>query len=612
MTYKMAGADDRRKLDRQGVWGVLDRWTAVRSLFWLAPVAFAAACSHSQASQDPPIPPPPGGDAQIPGTSSSAPLTAGEPIDAGPAPPTIGALFMHTPVMSEMEWPARTEEERKKQEEKGIMRLGYLRQGAKVAVNPEPHVKPNCPEGWYELLSGGFVCGKHASLDPNHPKLKTAAHAPWTERALPYDYAYNLQNGTPLYRTVPAKADRAKFEPWLGPKKTAKTLEGNPYESWYAADAGASPASAATVNASDPMALGYESDGGLPWYLRDWDGGKPEVTLDDLRGGDGPIVRRMIKGFYASIDQQAEIEEKLGLRTDKTKWWRTTYGYLATIERMVQAKLLTDFHGVWLNGAKAPLAYPEPSAQPDGGAPPYYVDNPPTHLPLAIMLGKGKKFTLSADHKKATAKLGPDGKEEMLSRFTPLQLTGTKEAIGYAVYHEVEGGFWVRGFDAVVMEPGAPPADLTPGEKWIDVNLATQSLVAFEGDKAVFATLVSTGRKNKVDREKNHETKPGSFRIREKHIAETMDADTATDGPYSIEDVPWIMYFNGSIALHGAFWHANFGRMQSHGCVNLAPLDARALFYWTGPRLPEGWHSVWATAQNQGTRVVVHDATAAK
>ena len=81
----------------------------------------------------------------------------------------------------------------------------------------------------------------------------------------------------------------------------------------------------------------------------------------------------------------------------------------------------------------------------------------------------------------------------------------------------------------------------------------------------------------------------------------------ASDGPYSIEDVPWIMYFNGSIALHGAFWHSNFGHVQSHGCVNLAPTDARVLFGWTEPQLPTGWHGVEATADKPGTRVVVHD-----
>jgi hypothetical protein len=574
------------------------RWLFVAS----APV-FLSACQgctekHPQET--------PTGAADAGDGASAAQIKALEDLDAGSyTGPYVFALFMHTPVMSDMEWPARTEEDRKKQEEKGIVRLGYLRQGSKVPVNAEPHVKPNCPEGWYELLSGGFICGKHGSLDSNHPKVKTAAHAPWLDKALPYDYAFNIGNGTPLYRTMPPKADRAKYEPWLGPKKTPTTLESNPYASYQYDDAGVLEQTTTSIaNVGDPLALGYDADGGLPWYLREWEGGKPTaITLDDLRG-EGPIVRRMVKGFYAAIDDQIELEEP-GKSWLKTKWWRSTYGYLAPYERMIKAKLLTDFHGVWLNG-KPPAPYPEPSAQPDGGAPAYYVDKPPTKMPMAIVLMRTKKYDVDPSKKTATARKGADGKEETVSRFTPLGLTGTTQLVGWMTFHETENGFWVRGPEIVVMEPGPPPADLAPGEKWIDVNLTTQSLVAFEGTTPVFATLVSTGRKDKVDKEKNHETKPGVFRIREKHIAETMDADTATDGPYSIEDVPWIMYFNGSIALHGAFWHANFGRQQSHGCVNLSPLDARALFFWTGPHLPDNWHSVWATSQNPGTRVIVH------
>ena len=84
-------------------------------------------------------------------------------------------------------------------------------------------------------------------------------------------------------------------------------------------------------------------------------------------------------------------------------------------------------------------------------------------------------------------------------------------------------------------------------------------------------------------------------------------------GAYSIEDVPWIMYFDGSYALHGAFWHANFGHPMSHGCINLSPADARELFGWTEPHLPDGWHGVFATGpaekdgQGLGTRVVIHE-----
>jgi hypothetical protein len=71
--------------------------------------------------------------------------------------------------------------------------------------------------------------------------------------------------------------------------------------------------------------------------------------------------------------------------------------------------------------------------------------------------------------------------------------------------------------------------------------------------------------------------------------------------------VPYIEYFNGGYALHGAFWHAVFGYVKSHGCVNLAPWDAKSLFGWTDPQLPPGWHAAFATKDQPGTRVIVHE-----
>src|SRR5690606_31282461 len=97
-----------------------------------------------------------------------------------------------------------------------------IRQGQKVPVVGEPQVKSNCKEGWYELAQGGFVCGRYATLDLNHPKLQTAPHAPYTDGMLPYEYGYNVTNGTPLYRTVPSREERLQLEPWLAPKPKPK------------------------------------------------------------------------------------------------------------------------------------------------------------------------------------------------------------------------------------------------------------------------------------------------------------------------------------------------------------------------------------------------------
>jgi hypothetical protein len=84
-----------------------------------------------------------------------------------------------------------------------------------------------------------------------------------------------------------------------------------------------------------------------------------------------------------------------------------------------------------------------------------------------------------------------------------------------------------------------------------------------------------------------------------------MDGLAGTTDAYSIEDVPWTMYFQGSYALHAAFWHDRFGSSRSHGCVNLSPADARWLFEWSTPTLPSGWHGVVATRSQSGTYVLV-------
>jgi lipoprotein-anchoring transpeptidase ErfK/SrfK len=157
----------------------------------------------------------------------------------------------------------------------------------------------------------------------------------------------------------------------------------------------------------------------------------------------------------------------------------------------------------------------------------------------------------------------------------------------------------VRPEHVVQIDSVEPPAGVGPDEKWIDVNLARQTLTAYVGARPVFVTLVSSGRAGS-------ETPTGSFRIQHKHVSTTMDDATSPDGAYSIEDVPWTLYFRDGIALHTAFWHDRFGEPRSHGCVNLTPADARFLFEWTEPAVPRAWHGAFATRSRPGTRIVVH------
>jgi hypothetical protein len=446
-----------------------------------------------------------------------------------------------------------------------VVRLGYLRYGERAPVLPDPHKKPNCPEGWYELLAGGFVCGKYATVDMDHPKVKSVT-PPDLEGPLPYTYGANVANGTPLYRNVPSRADRVKFEPWLVRRPKPKPVDDdNPY----------APAAATTT---PDAGTGDNTDDDTPWWQKESpDGGPPPVTLEDLNENEGPIVRRMVKGFFLSLDRQFPAHG--------TNWWKTVAGLTAPIERIVVTKPATDYHGVWFGKDDASYATKNNPAR--------RIDK----LPVAfIMNGHARKWALDDNRKHASAL---DGE---LDHFQAVGLTGEHVYIGGVTeFWETDEGWWLRSMDATRTEPGAAPTSLGEHEKWIDVNLKKQTLVAFEGTTPVYATIFSSGRNE-------HETVTGSFRIREKHIAATMDADSdiASDGPYSIEDVPYIEYFSGSYALHGAFWHAAFGSVKSHGCVNLSPWDAKNIFGWSEPQLPEGWHAVFATKDHPGTRVVVH------
>jgi hypothetical protein len=470
---------------------------------------------------------------------------AGPGADAGPSPvdaPRAIAIDATTPVFSATEWPPK-DPTKAQDDRKGEMRLGYLRKGARVAVKPELIKKANCAEGWYELESGGFVCGKFMTRDEKNPEIAKAPAPPLTDGPLPFKYGMNLTNGTPMYRRLPTKVERRESEKGLAVGRSK----------------GTDGAAAAGVEGSD-----------VPWYLKDQKGQKPTVSFDDLKGERGLIFMRMVKGFYVSLDHESGRSGGM--------FWVTQNGLFVAQDHVLVHKSVTEFEGV-------KLAAPGETRK----------------LPLAwITSPKAWRYTFDADKKRVK-------RSEKADRFTILQLTGNKVVVDNRNYYETSEGWYTRDLDGTRSEPGAPPGDLAPAERWIDVNLKTQTLVAYEGTAPVYATIVSTGRHNDQDKTKDHRTVTGSFRIREKHVAATMDDDSAGDGTYSIQDVPWIMYFQGSYALHGAFWHSSFGRERSHGCVNLTPFDAKNLFQWVGPRLPDGWHGVHATEANPGTRVVVHD-----
>jgi hypothetical protein len=195
---------------------------------------------------------------------------------------------------------------------------------------------------------------------------------------------------------------------------------------------------------------------------------------------------------------------------------------------------------------------------------------------------------------------------------TPGETLGFREAvavtdelrpIGGATYVVARDGSLLRHDQVIVVKPPRhPPAWAAEGVKWIDVSIPGQTLVAYEGVTPVYTTLVSTGIGGTGDPEETHATIQGAFRIYEKHVTVTMNGHQASD-PFDLRDVPFVQYFHQGFALHAAYWHDDFGRMHSHGCVNLSPADAAWLFRWTDPAIPPGWHA----SMREGTVVYVHD-----
>jgi lipoprotein-anchoring transpeptidase ErfK/SrfK len=131
---------------------------------------------------------------------------------------------------------------------------------------------------------------------------------------------------------------------------------------------------------------------------------------------------------------------------------------------------------------------------------------------------------------------------------------------------------WVEARIFATVNPNPTPPDGVTTGRWIDIDLAEQTLAVYDNSQLVFATVIATGLEP-------FWTKPGLFQIYQKKETETMRNNDPTDY-YYLDNVPWTMYFDQARALHGAYWRTRFGYPQSHGCVNLSVGDAHWLFNW--------------------------------
>jgi len=159
-------------------------------------------------------------------------------------------------------------------------------------------------------------------------------------------------------------------------------------------------------------------------------------------------------------------------------------------------------------------------------------------------------------------------------RFDVVRVTDQREVDGIA-YLKTGKEEWLPAGNVAIVELRDEPPEGVDQPRWIDVNLEQQTLAVYESGELAFATVISSGVEGNW-------TRPGTFEIKTKLETELMRGSFAADRSdyYYLENVPWTMYFDESRALHGTYWHDDFGRPQSKGCVNLSPGDAHWIFKW--------------------------------
>lgn len=461
--------------------------------------------------------------------------------------------------------------------------LGYLRMGQRLMVTPKIDDEgEGCASGFHGLPTGGFACASKGLIvdAEKEPFMHRPPPPPRADEPVPYDYAVIARDGAAMWWRVPTTQElelaRLRWDNTIGAEKRAEAAK-KAAEKAAKTETSDRPTGRgeAVADAEQPEDVAPSADDDAPRL--------PGTKVD----AEAEAARR--EAEKKKLAELAVAWNKLPLQPDRPflekgnmisigskvvenghVFWRTARG--GYVEAKYTYRYGTkDFHGA---------AIPDDSDFPFGFV--WAEDGVPVHRKLD------------------SGKLKWEGKLEHRT-FVDVVDQVVIDGRDYVVTRD---GSYVRAKQVRFAEKQSRPEEVASWERWIDVDLERQILVAYEGDKPVYATLVSTGRKG--TKEESFRTPKGKYRIRSKHISSSMAGSTATDGDYSIQDVPWAMFFHGNYALHGAFWHSRFGNVRSHGCVNLGPTDARWLFEFAAPFLPEGWHGVSAHEGSPGTLVVVH------
>lgn len=444
--------------------------------------------------------------------------------------------------------------------------VGYMRRGSRFRAS-EQQATRGCAGGWYRVPGSGFVCrGEGYAIGRGPQSFSPVPREPALEDALPYLYAFAAEDDVPQYWGMPDAAREASVREVLSAlrrrettarersaARAAQTVSTPPRAEAVEDDAASEGTEAAPDEAGGEHAVEAPPPPGQIANAED----EGDVQLEETPPELPDFVRmRMQRGFYVSLDSEE--------RVDGRTWYRTVRGAYVRASQMRQSEP-TSVRGVVVGGRWS--------------------------LPIAFVYRHGTRRLL---RRASDGSLLDRGVAEIGTPIAVKERTRWRRN-EYAVGHD---GSMFRTSSLRNAELRARPEGVPADGRWIHVDLSEQTLVAYEGDVPVFATIASTGAPG-------FETPRGLFRIQSKHVSTTMDNLASADSAYSIEDVPWTMYFEGNYALHGAFWHSNFGRVRSHGCVNLSPTDARWVFRWSTPTLPESWHGAFATRRSPGTHVYI-------
>jgi hypothetical protein len=236
-------------------------------------------------------------------------------------------------------------------------------------------------------------------------------------------------------------------------------------------------------------------------------------------------------------------------------------------------------------------------------------------LPLAFFRGDDRPQFRRGDG----GALVPTG--EKFRRLSWVTLSGESIESGGERYLATEkGDRFIKASDAVVPTPrgktpwgdavgsGERTNELPKGRRtWIELSILGGWLIAYEDTTPIYTTMISAGRGGEPvpgrPTLETASTPTGSFPINGKFATATMEAP----GEFVHSDVPWVQNLTGPYALHSAYWHDNWGKLMSAGCVNLSPTDAKWLYEFTEPTVPSGWHGVrWVPREGPATVVVIH------